>query len=151
MFFFWGRGVVLLLFNLRVNCKAQVTAIMGTREFGCWVDNVYSAVSVYLMPKTANRNTLNCENSCFFSLFLLPKKKKRAKLSLVLKVKRRVARWLCQIAKVKKKRKKRGRQEDQWKQERSEGEKKKTDQASLSWHWKKKKKRALRQRSEARK
>lgn len=67
-----------LLFNLRVNCKAQVTAIMGTREFGCWVDNVYSAVSVYLMPKTANRNTLNCENSCFFffSLFLLPKKKK---------------------------------------------------------------------------
>lgn len=63
---FGGRGVVLLLFNLRVNCKAQVTAIMGTREFGCWVDNVCSAVSMYLMPKTANRNTLNCENYCFF-------------------------------------------------------------------------------------
>ena len=67
---------MLLLFNLRVNCKAQVTAIMGTREFGCWVDNVYSAVSVYLMPKTANRNTLNCENSCFFSFVPLTKKKK---------------------------------------------------------------------------
>ena len=79
MFFFWGRGVVLLLFNLRVNCKAQVTAIMGTREFGCWVDNVYSAVSVYLMPKTANRNTLNCENSCFFFLCSSYQKKKKSK------------------------------------------------------------------------